>query len=74
MVDELDKELRKCRAFFSLAICLVLANFAVSFEFPELPQTSDQPLESAFCQSRTPGIFQTGNTLLDKFCFSQSSL
>jgi hypothetical protein len=74
MVDELDKELRKCRAFLSLALCLVLANLAVSFKLPELPQTQDEPLESGFCTNRTLGIFKTGNPFLDSFCLSQSAL
>ena len=74
MVDELDKELRKCRAFLSLALCLVLANFAVSFQFPELAQTSDEPSESVLCEKRAVGIFHTGNRLLDKFCLSEVSL
>jgi hypothetical protein len=73
MVDELDKELRKCRAFLSLALCLVLAHFAVSFKFPELPKTSDEPLESAFCENRAVGIFHTGNKLLEQFCLLEVS-
>jgi hypothetical protein len=73
MVDELDKELRKCRAFLSLALCLVLANFAVSFKFPDLPQTSDEPLESVFCENRAVGFFSTGNRILDQFCLSKLS-
>lgn len=73
MVDELDKELRKCRAFLSLALCLALANFAVSFKFPELPKTSDEPLESVFCEKRAVGIFSTGNRILDQFCLSEVS-
>ncbi len=74
MVDELDKELRKCRAFLSLALCLALANFAVSFKFPELPKTNDEPLESVLCENRTAGIFHTPNRLLDQFCLSEVSL
>ncbi|MCT7955007.1 hypothetical protein [Laspinema palackyanum] len=74
MVDELDKELRKCGAFLSLALCLVVANFAVSFKFPELPTTSDEPLESGVCEKRVVGIFHTDNRLLDQFCLTQVSL
>ncbi|AFY82961.1 hypothetical protein Oscil6304_3391 [Oscillatoria acuminata PCC 6304] len=73
MVDELDKELRKCRAFLSLALCLVLANFAVSFKFPELPKTSEEPLESILCEKRVVSIFHSGNRLLDKFCLPEVS-
>lgn len=63
--NELDKELRKCSAFISLAICLILAHLAASFTLPELPQKRDnQPATTAVSMVSVPVSHRTANPLV----------
>ncbi|MEB3827417.1 hypothetical protein [Phormidium sp. CCY1219] len=40
MNDELKQELKKCRALFSLTLCLLLANCTASFSLPQAANNS----------------------------------